>query len=322
MHTTGVHVGGGWVVRVTIASGVSRSSRKSLVARLLAICAAATLLPACAVIHAEIEAAGAFGKSAATLAESVKSAYAQAPQDEADIRAGKFLVRANNDDYYPRAGALGITTFDGRLAAAGVLSAYGQALSSLLDSKTQNADIVAATDKLAAAVKRLPADVRGKARITDAEIVNAGKVLTVVAEAYVDFLRLEAIRSTVPALEPTVTKLCNMFARDFDPDKPGFAQVYFNAADRILDTAQKMGGDQAYQGRALVLPTFQRLDAIRTKTELSFSAVRKAATSCAKSSIALRKAVEEHEISFDDIADFANKAEAAYSAIAAFKPGK
>jgi hypothetical protein len=52
----------------------------------------ASLLSACGVTRGQLEAAATFGKSATALADGVKNAYAQAAQDEADIRTAKYVV--------------------------------------------------------------------------------------------------------------------------------------------------------------------------------------------------------------------------------------
>jgi hypothetical protein len=275
---------------------------------------AALLVANCSATRNETEAAATFSKSAAALADAVKTAYAQAPQDEADLRAGRYVT---SDHSYERAQSLGITTLKGRMAAATVLSAYGQSLATLLDVKTQETNISTATGQLSAAVKGLPKSVLTQTSITASEIDTAGKVLTIAIEAYLDYRRREVLQQIVPVMEPIVTKLCAKFGNDFDVNQPGFAQVYYNAADRILDHAASVtsGGDLA--ARSTVLPVFQRVDAIRTKTEVTFATVKEAANSCVKSSLALRDAVQNPDASFDDILDFANKAEAAYSAVLA-----
>ena len=113
-------------------------------------------------------------------------------------------------------------------------------------------------------------------------------------------------------MEPIVTKLCAKFGDDFDINRDGFfANVYYSKADLILEKAAKVSLTQ----RPLVQPTIQRVDAIRTKTVLAFSGVKQAANSCVKSSRALSDAVTNPTISIEDILDFANKAEAAYSAV-------
>jgi hypothetical protein len=270
----------------------------------------------CGVTRDQTDAAGAFSKSAIALADTVKTAYAEAPQDEADLRAARYVI--SGPPYAPPQ-SLGITELKGRLAAASVLSAYGHALSTLLDVKTQEADISAASGKLAGALKGLPKSFLAQTSITTAEIDSAGQLLTVFIGFYLDYRRREILEQIVPSMEPIVTKLCAKFGVDFDVDQPGwFANVYYIQADRILDHA--VVGDFAQ--RVTVQPVLQRLDAIRTKTRITFSTVKAAATSCVVSSKALRSAVENRTASFDDILDFANKAEGAYSAIQAAAAAK
>jgi hypothetical protein len=269
--------------------------------------ALALLVAACGVSRGELEAAGTFGKSASALADSVKTAYAQGAQDDADLRAARYALKGGS---YESQQQRRLVQFKGRIAAANVLGSYGQALSKLLDSKSQDAEVAAATDKLAASLKGLPKSTLAQTGIGAAEIDSAGKILTVFVQFYLDHKRREVLQQIVPAVEPIVTRLCGMFQSDFDVDRVGFAQVYFNEADRVLSA-----GPAEADARAAVVPLMQRVDAIRAKTTISFGTVKEAAASCAKSSQALRKAVEDPTVSYEDILDFANKAEAAYSVI-------
>jgi hypothetical protein len=269
----------------------------------------ALLVAGCGVTPNQTEAAGQFSKSAVALADTVKTAYSQAPQDDADFRAARYLI---SNGAYEEAKSGGITTLTGRLAAATVLAAYGQALSTLLDAKTQHSDVSNATAKLAASVKGLPPAVLAQTSINTSEIDSAGTILTVGIDIYLDYRRRQVLQQIVPAMEPIVTKLCAKFGDDFDINREGFfARVYYKRAGRILEDAAAVNFTQ----RPMVQPTIQRVDAIRTKTVLAFSGVKQAANSCVKSSRALRDAVANPTISIEDILDFANKAEAAYNAV-------
>jgi hypothetical protein len=280
-------------------------------ARFALIAAAALSLAACGVSRNELKAANAFGKSASALADTVKTAYAQGAQDEADLRAGEFIVSGGE---YFRGDRNTIAQFKGRLAAANVLASYGQALSTLLDAKSQNSDIASSIDKLVASVKGLPESAFSAFGIKTSDIDGAGKILAFVFEFYLDEKRREVLQQVVPVMEPIVTRLCLKFRDDFDPKARGFAQVYSNTALAVLRGATKTSAED-FGSRAAAVPMFQRVDTIRARTVSSFAAVREAANSCAKSSKALRDAVNDPAMSLEDIMDFANKAEAAYSVI-------
>ena len=298
--------------------GFARAGERARYFTFAAIIIAAPL-QGCGVTRNESEAAGVFSKSASTLADSVKTAYSQAAQDEADLRAVRYVVGSGA---YERSQSLGITTIKGRMAAANVLASYGAALSTLLDVKTQESDISGATDKLASAVKGIPSSLLKEASITSTEIDNAGKIFTVAAQFYLDYRRRQVLQEVVPSLEPIVTKLCKRFAQDFDFKRGGFAQVYYNTADRALDKSVAISTDGDFQHRAVLMSVFQRADAVRTKAQVAFTSIEDAASSCVDASVALRKAVADPTVSFDDILNFANKAEAAYSAVHAIAAAK
>jgi len=99
--------------------GLSASSSLSRSATFVVIWIA-LLFAGCGVNRSQTEAAGAFSRSAVALSVTVKTAYAQAPQDEADLRAARYVI---SDHDYEKAQSLGITGLKGRMAAASVLSA-------------------------------------------------------------------------------------------------------------------------------------------------------------------------------------------------------
>jgi hypothetical protein len=273
----------------------------------------ALFIVGCGVSREQTEAAGQFSKSAVALADTVKTAYTQAPQDDADFRAARYLIFDGN---YEKAKSGGITTLTGRLAAATVLAAYGQALSTLLDAKTQASDVSSATTKLAAAVKGLPQSVLAETSITGSDVDGAGNILAIAIDFYLDFRRRQTLEQIVPAMEPIVTKLCAKFGDDFDINRDGFfAAVYYSRADRILRQASRVSSIGELEQRSHLQPTLQRVDAIRTKAIIAFSGVKQAANSCVKSSYTLKYAITNPSMSFDDILDFANKAETAYNAV-------
>lgn len=289
--------------------------------KLAVICTLASFTAGCGV-HRDQEAAASFSKSASAFAATLKTAYTQAPQDEADLRAARYIIapglRPNGSTNYEKPRALGgfdITMVKGRLAAAEALSSYGQALATLLDVQTQETDIAAATGKLAAALKNVPQSYLADASITAADIDNAGKVLTVFIDVYLNYRRREVLALVVPAMEPIVAELCTKFERDFDWRQSGFANTYYIFADRVMDSAMIVETDNDFQHRAIVQPIFQKADSIRTKMSVTYESVKDAAKSCIKSNLALRKAVEDPTISFEDLGDFANKAGIAYTAV-------
>jgi len=317
-------------------------------ARMLAIgillAASAALLTGCGVLSAQLEAASTFAKSTSQLADSAKSAYLQAGQDESTLRVVRYAVLGNPQDS-PKLISAGnyqkpllnlmpsYISIKGRLDAAAALSAYGQALTALLDSKTQEGDLAAATDKFTAALKSIPAKDLTAAGIKTAEIDSAGAILKAFGNLYLDYRRREALEQVVPATEPVVTKLCKMFRNDFDilADGQAFAQVYYNSTDNILTAVtRKLKSDADSQGnggdglerRAILLPMYMQVAAIKNKTKDTYATVKTAGASCATASQTLADSIKNPTVSLDDIIDFAKKADAAYTAVTAFAAGK
>jgi hypothetical protein len=289
----------------------------------------AALLGGCGVTRGQLEAAATFGKSASALADGVKNAYAQAAQDEADVRTAKWVVLSSRQNFDPtpiRSGSyrtplirLSPKDISGRYAAASALTAYGQALTTLLDVKSQEGDLASATDKLTGALKGIPAKTLSQARVTPTEIDNVGRLITVFGDLYLDYRRREVLELIVPKTEPIVTKLCAMFGRDFDIEGGMFATIFFNDLDDVITSAdasiQKHA--DALHDRAILLPIYQRTRAIRTKISTSYASLQEAARSCSKSSIALAKSIQDPTPTLDDIMDFATKAQVAYNAVMA-----
>ena len=331
-----------------VGTGAARSDHIRCGARYTLILFVAGALSACGVTRNEFEAAAVFGKSASALADGATSAYAQAVQDEADLRTARFTVlnaRQNFDttpilqkDYEKPLISLSKADIPGRYAAAAALTAYGKALTTLLDVKTQEGDLASATDKFTEALKGIPSQTLNRARIKPSDIDDFGKLITAFGDLYLDYRRRETLELIVPNAEPIVTKLCLLFARDFNPDGGLFATILFNDLEDVIAFTNASLGDSAKEStkddndkpevarkkqrdglhdRAILLPIYQRVSAIQTKVRFSYKTITEAAKSCSKANIALAQAVQDPTVTLDDILDFANKAEAAYNAIAA-----
>ncbi len=295
-----------------------------------ALCIALSLM-GCGVTRGQLEAVSTFGKSATALADGVKSAYVQAAQDEGDLRTAQYVVLFRDNDFKPdpirshppaytrplvRLAAKDIA---GRLAAASALTAYGQALTTLLDAKSQEGDLASATDKLTASLKGIPTQTLKNAQVTAGEIDDVGKLITSFGDLYLDYRRREVLEQVVPIAEPVVTKICVMFERDFDVDAGQFATIYRDATREIItDVSVSLDKNaDSLERRAVLLPIYQRASAVKGKMEVSYASVKDAAKSCSKSSRALAASIKNPELSIDDIIDFATKAQTAYNAVVA-----
>jgi hypothetical protein len=277
------------------------------------------VLAGCGVTRNQFGAVDTFGKSATLLASGAKTAYAQALTDESDLWLVSNVSLLNNDRLYRQKTQGWVSkNFKGRTAAADALAAYGAALTALVDSKTQESDLSAAEDKLTVALKGIPAPFLKAANITSGEIDNVGKAFLVVGELYLDAKRRQILEKVIPAAEPIVTRLCNLFRTDFDYKKsPTFASAFRDDAKDVLVIASTSIRDNgtALQNRAILLPLYQKADLIRTKAETAYLALAEAADQCVASSRALKVAISDPTLTLDDVIDFATKAETAYVAI-------
>jgi hypothetical protein len=69
-------------------------------------------LAACGVTRDQLDAVGAFGKSASKLADGVKDAYAQADQNEVDLRLAQQITSVSTSDPAVILKAYGTRRFD------------------------------------------------------------------------------------------------------------------------------------------------------------------------------------------------------------------
>jgi hypothetical protein len=294
----------------------------------------ALVLAACGVTRDQLDAVGAFGKSASTLADGVKTAYTQAAQNEADLRLAQYIVyeRGRPSDTPQQIFAdfkkplfdLSKTKIKGRTAAAGALDAYGKALSTLVDSKSQDSDFSTAVTGLAGAVKNLPASVLSSAGITGSELDGIGKIIVSVGELALDIRRRQVLEEVVPAAQPVVTKICRMFGRDFDLNGQLVGTLVGDETQQTLvdlENSFKTNGS-TIQNRAILLPLYQKVAAINANFNVTFGSLKEAADSCATASVQLAAAITDPKYTLDDITNFVAKAQAAYDAIKAASGSK
>jgi hypothetical protein len=309
------------------------AGRQASYARFLAPCLCLAL-GACGVTRDQLDAVGAFGKSATTLADGVKAAYSQAEQNEADLRLAQYIVYERGgpsdtpkqilDGFRKPLFNLSKTKIKGRMAAAGALDAYGKSLATLVDSKSQESDFSTAVTSLAGAVKSLPTSVRSAAGITGSEIDGIGKVIVSVGELALDLRRRQVLEEVVPAAQPVVTKICKMFGRDFDLNGQLVGTIVGEETQQTLvdlENSLKKNG-ATMQNRAILLPLYQKVTSINASFNVTFGSLKEAAESCANASIQLAAAIKDPKYTLDDIINFVAKAQAAYDAIKAASGSK
>jgi hypothetical protein len=286
-------------------------------------------LAACGVTRDQLDAVGAFGKSATSLADSVKAAYTQAEQNEIDLRLAQYIAYEQGspsdtpkqilEGFRKPLFDLSKSKIKGRTAAAGALEAYGNALSTLVDSKSQDSDFSTAVTSLAGAVKGLPKSALSAAGITGSEIDGIGKVIVSVGELALDARRRQVLEEVVPAAQPVVTKICRMFGRDFDLNGRLVGTIVGNETRQTLadlENSIKKNGS-TLQNRAILLPIYQKVTSMNASFNVTFGSIKDAAESCANASIQLAAAIKDPKYTLDDIINFVAKAQAAYDAIKA-----
>jgi hypothetical protein len=314
-------------------AAIAAASRSVLSARFSAPLLCLTLA-ACGVTRDQLDAVGAFGKSATTLADGVKAGYTQAEQNEVDLRLAQYIVYERgppSDTPTQILSGFRKPLFDlskakikGRTAAAEALDAYGKALSTLVDSKSQESDFSTAVTSLTGAVKNLPSSVLSTAGITSSEIDGIGKVVVAVGDLALDVRRRQVLEEVVPAAQPVVTKICRMFGRDFDLNGNLVGTIVGEETLQTLadvENSFKANGS-TMQNRAILLPLYQKVASINANFKVTFGGLKEAADSCAKASTDLAASIKDPKYTLDDITNFVAKAQAAYNAIKATSSSK
>jgi hypothetical protein len=221
--------------------------------------------------------------------------------------AGTFFIWAINIDYESM---LSIAPFD-----TGVFFAYGIPILLILWA----GNLASATSSFTSALKSIPTSTLKDAGITSADITDIGSLITSFGDIYLDFYREQILEQVVPKAEPIVTKLCTLFANDFDKRSPMFAAIYSGDIHDVIrfteDTLKKQ--PENLQARAILLPIYQQTMALQTQTAASFASLNTAAKSCVKTSITFANSISDPTISLNDIVDFATKAQTAYNAVMA-----
>jgi hypothetical protein len=218
----------------------------------------------------------------------------------------------------------------GRIAAADTLAAYGVALATLVDSKTQDSDFSDAVTSLSAAVKGLPQSFRNDAGITDDDVAGVGSVVVAFGKIALDARRREVLEDVVPAAEPMVTKICQLFARDFSLRGGTVAGIVSSEVIKSIDHVERVFTNKdiaspapgrevetgaTFKNRAVMLPMIEKLRGIQVNSSAAFQSLSDAAQSCVKASGALAIAVKDPKLTLDDIIDFVGKAQSAFSAV-------
>jgi len=288
------------------------------------------LLASCGVTGDQAKAVTEFGSSASTLASGIKATYAQAADDVAQLYSEQFVIPTPGIAARVHAGQFATTesfygpflpqNIQGRTKAAAALGAYGTALTTLIDAKTQNADFSAAVTKLTGALKSIPATTLTEAGITTKQIDGVGSVLVALGEAYLDWKRRQTLEAVVPAASPVVGKLCALFASDFDPAKANnFADKYLEAAFDNAGGARRALEQSPgnLESRAVLMPIYRHARLLLDRGPTLFKPLQNAADDCVKSNAALAAAIADPKVSFDDIAAFVKQADAAYTAVQA-----
>jgi hypothetical protein len=287
----------------------------------VALCLA---VASCGVTRDQLDAVGAFGKSATTLADGVKAAYLQAEQNEQDLRLAQYVAFERGEPPSKIVDGIRRPLFDlskgkikGRTAAAAALEAYGNALSTLTDSKAQESDFSTAVTSLIGAIKGLPTPVLSAAGITGGELDGVGKVVVAFGEVALDLRRRQVLEEVVPAAEPVVTKLCRMFGRDFSSNGNLVGTIVISETQQtIFDLERSLNRNGAeLQSRAVLLPLYQRVTSMKASFGTTFATLKEAADSCANASVKLAAAIRDPKYTLDDITTFVAKAQAAYDAV-------
>lgn len=211
-------------------------------------------------------------------------------------------------------------------AATNALAGYGKTLSALV-ADTQAADLKAAASTFSASLAAVPGS-----GLTTSQEMAIGTAIAEVGGFAVEAKRKKAVLAVVLNAREAVDKLCDRLILDFDP-----AYALEATPPRGVVAAGLSKSGEPLYGFAVVAwkngKTYQERAAAQNGLKLAFDSrlvlkndlvkVQKAGRSMKKANAALVAAVQENEWSFDDLLDFAEKAQSLQAAVqASFAGGK
>jgi hypothetical protein len=196
--------------------------------------------------------------------------------------------------------------------ATQALAAYGTSLAALVED-TQSAELKAASNDLVASLGRVPT---AKEHLNDEQLQGIGMVVQEVGGFWIDWKRKQAVMTIVNNSKDAVEHLCDLLVRDFDPDKGWIAKQLQVIEDPLMAEATNgLYDGRTYNDRKIALEAFRLAHDSRMNRTQVLHRVTDAATAMKKANSALANAIANSAWSFQDIQDFAQKAQSLQMAI-------
>jgi hypothetical protein len=224
------------------------------------------------------------------------------PIVQADIETGQYK---NLADYF--ASDWYATFLSGPIAIA----AYGDAITSMMKADN-SAEVKAASDNLAAALKAIPAS--PVANASSAAISGLSQQLT---EWWLAEMKAHAVRSVAQSANEAIAEICSKVADDFAarPSAKNLPWRYRETARQLYVAGEQgMRNNKSFpQARSDSLAAFVLAKSNLDDAKTVFPKIVEAGNKCVVANAALVKALSNNEYSIRDIEDFFQQAKGLYT---------
>ncbi len=271
----------------------------------------------CALTAKQKAAVSQFSSSASTLGDVTSSQLVAMRDNTVKMTVERLLLGGKSKD--PNLGdqtsldrGFDLERVETVSSATRALAGYGKSLAALVDD-TQSAELKAASNEFVASLGRVP---QAKERLNGEQLQAIGTVVETVGGLWIEKKRREAVTTIVNNSKDAVEYLCDLLIRDFDPNKGWVGMQLQVIEDPLMAVATNALYDgRTYSDRKIALEAFRLAHDSRMNRTQVLSRVTKAATAMKKANSALVNAIADSAWSFDDIQDFAQKAQSLQMAV-------
>jgi len=208
---------------------------------------------------------------------------------------------------------------EARVRAAGVLKAYGELLLALA-TESQTEEIKKASDSLLANLSALPS---ADQKLDKEQQEALGTIVTSIGGLIVEFKRSKAIRTIVADTTPQIVHLCDLLARDFDPDGDHLATGFLATTETLKERAfEALEAAQARDDKVASLAAYRAAQAGRDKRAMVLARASQSLRQLRKAQDQLKTAMDSRKPSVSDIKEFVATAKALHSAVQVLAKGK
>jgi hypothetical protein len=283
----------------------------------LTLAVLAAVFAGCALTAQQKAAVSQFSDSATTLGD-VSSSELKVMRDETiKMTTERLLLGGKSKD--PNLGdqtsldrGFEVTRVETVSGATRALAAYGKSLAALVDD-TQSADLKAASNEFVASLGRVPA---AKDKLSDKQLEAIGTAVQEVGGLLVEWKRKQALTTIVRESRQAVDQLCDLLARDFDPQRGWVAQQLLVVEAPLVGAAtDALFNARTYNDRKTTLEAFRLAQGSRMRRTEVVKRVADTAKAMKKANEALAQAVENSAWSIQDIQSFAERARSLQTAV-------